>query len=276
MIEGGQTWDTCPGPEVRDDRLMREAQNIMLGILKWVGRRPRVRRIRRWVHLNYRLLRWRLKGSPIPPPHELKQAVVRSYGRRFDLKTLVETGTFLGEMVAAMKDDFAAITSIELDEGLFRRARERFAGDAHVSILLGDSAKVLAEVVAAVESESLFWLDAHYSCGITARGATETPILYELASILSKDARGQVILIDDAREFTGAGDYPALDDIRKFVLSTRPDMVLEVRDDIIRIHEKRRPSEVLGHTRGVECSDVRVRRCRSPECSIKILSVGTS
>ena len=47
---------------------------------------------------------WILRGRPLRSPHLLKQKVVREYGERFGLKTLVETGTYYGEMVAAMKE----------------------------------------------------------------------------------------------------------------------------------------------------------------------------
>jgi len=46
-----------------------------------------------------------------------------------------------------------------------------------------------------------------------------------------------VILIDDAREFTGANDYPTIDELRKFVGDSMPGFHLEVRDDIVRIHK---------------------------------------
>ena len=62
--------------------------------------------------------------------------------------------------------------------------------------------------------------------------------LQELKTILSNSALKHVILIDDARCFTGKGDYPTIEQWRKFVNKKRPNMLLEIKNDIIRIHPK--------------------------------------
>ena len=46
---------------------------------------------------------WKLRGEPIRSPHLLKQRTVRDYAQRYGLRVLVETGTYYGEMVEAMK-----------------------------------------------------------------------------------------------------------------------------------------------------------------------------
>ena len=43
-----------------------------------------------------------LAGKPIPAPNVVKQRTVIGYQRRYRLRTLVETGTYTGEMVQAM------------------------------------------------------------------------------------------------------------------------------------------------------------------------------
>ena len=129
------------------------------------------------------------------------------YGRRFSLATLVETGTFLGAMVEASRDTFTRIISIELDAKLHRQAQRKFARFAHITILRGDSAAVLPEVLKGLSEPCLFWLDGHFSGGITAKSDVETPILQELAAILRHPIKGHVILIDDARAFTGQGGF---------------------------------------------------------------------
>jgi hypothetical protein len=47
---------------------------------------------------------------------------------------------------------------------------------------------------------------------------------------------GHVALIDDARLFDGTDDYPTLDDLRRWLAERRPAWVMEVADDIIRLH----------------------------------------
>ena len=76
---------------------------------------------------------WILRGRPSRSPHLLKQKVVREYGEKFGLKTLVETGTYYGEMVAAMKSHFDRIYSIEFVPELAERATRKFARDTSTS-----------------------------------------------------------------------------------------------------------------------------------------------
>ena len=46
---------------------------------------------------------WRLRGSPMRHvPHLVKQRTLRDYARRYALRVMVETGTNLGQMIAAM------------------------------------------------------------------------------------------------------------------------------------------------------------------------------
>jgi hypothetical protein len=179
---------------------------------------------------------WRKSGSPAPPPPILKQQVVRSYAARFGLPTLVETGTFKGDMIYAVERHFGEIHSIELGRELFEAARLRFAAFDHVHLHLGDSATVLPELLHSLPAPILFWLDGHFSEGITARGGKDTPIVEELGAIFRHNSAAHVILIDDARLFTGAGDYPSLEELRRLVMGWSPGMQLEVADDIIRLH----------------------------------------
>jgi len=182
---------------------------------------------------------WARDGIPTPPPPVVKQHIVRSYAERFSLTTLVETGTYLGEMVLATNDLFDRIYSVEIDETLARRARKKFSRPGHVTILQGDSGIVLGKILEKVDVPCLFWLDSHYSGGLTSKGETETPILTEVRHIFDHSVREHVILIDDARNFTGEHDYPDMDEFREFVQSERPGWVFKVEHDIIRIHERK-------------------------------------
>jgi hypothetical protein len=160
-----------------------------------------------------------------------------AYAARFSISTMVETGTYLGFMVSAVKRFFWQIYSIELDEDLYRRAKSKFVRFRHVHFLQGDSAQVLTGVLDRIHEPCLFWLDAHYSGGITAKGDLETPVVQELRQILSHSLVAQhVILIDDARNFVGANDYPTLQQVKNLVRTMCPYLVMTVNDDIIRIH----------------------------------------
>lgn len=178
---------------------------------------------------------WERSGNPVPPPYAFKQQTVRSYGERFGIRSFVETGTCLGDMVDAVKTRFTRIYSIELDNALFERAKLRFSPYGHITILQGDSGRLLPDILRELREPCLFWLDAHYSGGFTARGELDTPILVELESILRHEVRGHVILIDDARDFTGERDYPTIDEVRRFVLARWPQAAFSVEHDMMRI-----------------------------------------
>jgi len=182
------------------------------------------------------LLCWKKKGRPLPPPHLYKQRTVKEYAKVFSIMTFIETGTYEGAMVEATKTIFNKIYSIELDMTLYKNAKQRFSRFKNITIIQGDSRKVLPKLLKSIESPCLFWLDAHYSGGITAKGELETPIIQELQCILNHPIKKHVILIDDARYFVGQNDYPTTEELKKFVLTINPNLVFEIENDIIRIH----------------------------------------
>jgi hypothetical protein len=178
--------------------------------------------------------RWRQAGRPVPPPHAFKQATISRYGQTFGLAALVETGTYLGDTVEAQRKRFRKVVSIELSPELYRAAQARFAHRENVTLLEGDSADLMESVVAQLDGPALFWLDGHYSAGVTAQGRLGTPVQRELEIVLGSP-ENHVILVDDARCF-GSGDYPTLDAVRTLVARLRPGWTCVVQDDIIRIH----------------------------------------
>jgi len=58
-------------------------------------------------------LKWVRSGMPIPAPEAVKHRTVKEYARLFGSRIFIETGTFRGMMVNAMKDLVDAVCSIE-------------------------------------------------------------------------------------------------------------------------------------------------------------------
>lgn len=183
------------------------------------------------------LLKWERAGRPAPPPHQVKQAIVREYARKFGLSVLVETGTFLGDMVEAMRNDFERIHSIELSVEYYQNARQRFQGYPHVELIHGDSGQELGKLLTRLDKPALFWLDGHYSAGSTARGASDTPVMEELDHIIrsANTIDGHVVLIDDARCFGANQGYPAIEDLQAHLRGKRAEFDFAVEDDVVRI-----------------------------------------
>jgi hypothetical protein len=177
---------------------------------------------------------WEAAGRPVPPPPEVKQDILRRYATQFGLRTFVETGTFFGDSTAAVAPHVERAVTIELSPELAARARQRFAGDSKIEVLEGDSGRLLPEILAELREPALFWLDGHYSAGITARGDEDTPVRRELRAILDHDVKSHVILIDDARDFAG-GTYPTVAEVEEMVRGSAGTYDFDLRDDIIRV-----------------------------------------
>ena len=193
------------------------------------------------VHLakaqNTDIENWLARGKPIPTPHIVKEEAVRYYAEKYALNTLIETGTYLGDMISAMKDIFKKIVSIELSSELYLQAKSKFWKMSNVEIIQGDSGKVFPAILPQIEEPCLFWLDGHYSAGITAKGQLETPIIEELQAIFHHPQKeSYVILIDDARCFTGENDYPDMPHIRQLANQYLPNHQVEIKHDIIMIY----------------------------------------
>lgn len=168
-------------------------------------------------------------------PHSLKQEWIKKLARNYGVKTFIETGTYLGEMVEAVSGDFEKIYSIELAEQLYLDAVKKFADRKHIEIIKGDSGEVLKELLAKTNQPILFWLDGHYSMGNTAKGSIDTPILAELENIFAHEIKNHVIAIDDARCFNGTYFYPSQREIVELVRNKAPHYRVLFKNDLILI-----------------------------------------
>lgn len=184
------------------------------------------------------IVQWIWAGCSGVAPAPIKRLVISAYCRRYGLSRFIETGTHLGDTLAYMAGNKKFnTTSIEIDEPCYRAATQRFKGYSNVTLMLGDSGKLMPELIQKLEQPALFWLDGHYSGGKTKRGELDTPISVELEAVLSSPVKGHVILIDDARCFDGTNDYPHLSQLLDRVLSGN-EHFMEVSSDIIRIVPK--------------------------------------
>jgi len=156
---------------------------------------------------------WRLRGRPAPPPQHIKRAVLRGLAKSHGFRIFVETGTYYGETLSALRGSFDDLYSIELSEDFYRRATKRFRGDSKIHLWQGDSGEVLTEVLKLVDMPALFWLDGHYSGEPTAIGAEMTPIFRELKQISEQPLQDKhLIVVDDARLFNGTDGYPTMEE----------------------------------------------------------------
>jgi len=191
------------------------------------------RNIQNLIHKR-ELKKWIQNGRPVPPPHLIKQLTIKEYQKKYDIQTLVETGTYLGDMIVAQLPNFIKIISIELSEELYYRAVKRFRRCSKVNIIQGDSGKVLHNIIHELKTPAIFWLDGHYSAGITAKGEKNCPIYGELEAIFVSPLN-HILLIDDARCFDGSNDYPTIGELQQYFIDKNIIHSFSIKDDVIRI-----------------------------------------
>ena len=171
---------------------------------------------------------WKLRGEPRRIPHMVKQRAVLEYAHAFGLTTLVETGTYYGEMIAAVAPRFRRIYSIDIDPQLAALARHRFRRFSQVSIIEADSQTAVPKLVHELNEPCLWWLDAGY-CGWAGTAGRSERLGSEFEAILAAREARHVILMDDADGVAG------LSDLLASIQAKYPDRQVEVAHNIIRI-----------------------------------------
>ena len=159
---------------------------------------------------------WAERGYAAPSPSYIKHQVILRNG--IPNAIWVETGTYKGDTAAILADNAKKVFTIEPATQLFEDAKMRFSAKSNVEVIHGLSEEVFPNLIPKLTGEINFWLDGHFSTGVTHQGPKDSPIEEELACIeknignFSKIA----ILVDDIRyfinpsshQFTG---YPKID-----------------------------------------------------------------
>jgi hypothetical protein len=188
---------------------------------------------------------WRLRPHPKRSPHLVKQRALLEYANKYSLRTLVETGTYYGEMVAALKNQFDSVVSVESLPELARAAARKFKPYPNVRIYDGESQNVIPEILASLTAPALFWLDAGYYTW-DGLDRNKQRLAMELEAILGEGttgperlARGHIVLIDDASTLkfrTGSNPEPRdIAELEANLAAAFPARHIEIRNDIVRI-----------------------------------------
>jgi len=157
---------------------------------------------------------WIGRQYAAPSLAHIKRAVLLRNG--MSEGTWVETGTFMGDTAALLAIKAKEVYTIEPDKTLFEKATTRFQNNPRIHVIHGLSEQVLPSLLANLNGSVNFWLDGHYSGGITHQGPTDCPVREELSSIEKNLPRYDhvTILIDDIRCFDPSipefADYPDL------------------------------------------------------------------
>src|SRR3989338_4564638 len=85
------------------------------------------------------------RHKPLPNTH--KAQLIRSIQQSTKCGVFLETGTFKGDMLDTLKNNFPRLISIELDAILFNNAQKRFKQDRRITIIQGDSGKLMESII---------------------------------------------------------------------------------------------------------------------------------
>lgn len=109
--------------------------------------------------------------------------LVREYG----IKTVVETGTWLGFTTRALAGMAKHVYTIEKDAGFFEKASKSLESLGNVTCLHGESERWLPSIGVSKYSPTLYFLDAHWK---------GTPLLKELEIIAAQDPSPVIVIHD--------------------------------------------------------------------------------
>lgn len=177
---------------------------------------------------------WMLRGKPARLPHLVKQHTVADYAARYQLRTLVEAGTYYGEMIGAMIPRFDHIYSVELNSRLAELARRRFEPYPQVKIMAGDSQQLIPELLLGLEQPCLFWMDAGYY-GWGGEVGNMGRLSVELNSILTHKTQNHVVLMDDADALDGRDGRLSAAELIAEIEQRFPHRQAELKIGILRI-----------------------------------------
>ena len=191
------------------------------------------------------LVGWSKSAYTAPSPHFIKLAVLLR--NAFPSSTWIETGTLIGTTTKELSKHGTFVYSIEPEPTLYSNAAAHFESYPNVEIIKGLSENVFPALLPKLFGDINFWLDGHYSAGITHKGPQDTPILDELAHISRNLIHfGKVcVMIDDVRcfnpELIEFSSYPALNTLVEW--ANQNGLSWKIEHDIFIAKSKLNPSQ---------------------------------
>lgn len=162
----------------------------------------------------WQLIDWWRGGYRENTPQFVKKKVLRKYSVTDGI--WIETGTYLGTTTRFLLKLASKVYTIEPEARLADAAAYKFR-NTKIEVLKGESEKILPDLLPELNGNISFWLDGHYSAGITYKGDQEFPVKMELKCIEENLHKFEAIsiLIDDVHcflpESVGYDDRPSLD-----------------------------------------------------------------
>lgn len=164
-------------------------------------------------------LQWKARNYAAPSPTYIKRAVLQREG--IPNAAWVETGTYLGETAKFLSAFSKHVYTIEPEPKLALNAKNSLAKQSNITVIQGTSEDEFPKLLSTINEPSVnFWLDGHFSSGITFQGKQDTPIIEELRCIAEYRNRFKniTVLVDDLRCFGSSNpEYKCYPDLNHLI-----------------------------------------------------------
>ena len=193
---------------------------------------------------------WTYESFKDPKTDALSPLLLKRIKTIFNSKIFIETGTYWGTTAVAAAKIYNQVLTVELSSTLYNSCLKRFHHHNNIKAHLGTSVEFLKNITSnnANLDNATFWLDAHWSCGITARNGTEnTPVVSEL-DLIANATKLPIILIDDIRFFQpheiqamlpdSWKGYPTMQELNNKITTSMPLHKFVIYGDIAIIYPK--------------------------------------
>jgi len=157
---------------------------------------------------------WRKRNYLGASPQFIKQSILLRDG--IPNAQWVETGTGRGVTTKFLAETFPYVHTIEPSKYLYNQAICNLKLK-NINFLNDTSENILSDLLSKLDGDINFWLDGHYSAGMTFKGKKNCPVEEELMAIDKNisNFKKMTIFIDDVRCFLSKleeyNDYPSID-----------------------------------------------------------------
>ena len=147
-----------------------------------------------------------------PPPSIIKHKILLRHGIKF--ANWIETGTFIGETTKFLSKNYPRVHTIEASNECIQIAKRYVGRKSNITFYQGTSEDLFESILQKQTGCINFWLDAHFSSGITYEGSNLSSIISELLSIsknINKFDQIAVFIDDIDGHFFDPKSYPKID-----------------------------------------------------------------
>lgn len=168
----------------------------------------------------------------------VKRQIISSLIHNYKLKIFIESGTYLGDTAIYVSKFVNKVITVEVDNFLFNRAKKRIKKRRNIIVIEGDSGREFLKILPELTDSSLFFLDGHYSGGISGMTSKYLCPLEEELSIIEKFKylNSSIVVIDDARELGVTEGYPSIVQIEE-IFRQHTYIKIEICDMLILIFD---------------------------------------